>query len=179
MSRIGKQPIEIPSDVTVELLEDAVLVKGPKGSHSVHRSELINYLLEGITLTLTRVNETREARERHGLYRTLIANAIIGVTKGFEKTLEVLGVGYRVAVKGNIIDLSVGFSHPVHIDIPKGISAKVEGQKLTLMGISKELVGQFSAQIRSIRKPEPYKGKGIRYEGEHVRRKAGKSGSKG
>ena len=123
--------------------------------------------------------ETRESRAQHGLRRTLLANCIEGVTKGFSKTLEVIGVGYRVAVKGNVIELQVGFSHPVLVELPAGLSAKVEGQKLTIMGADKVLVGEMAARIRRIRKPEPYKGKGIKYETETILRKAGKSGGKG
>lgn len=123
--------------------------------------------------------ETRESCSQHGLRRTLLANCIEGVTKGFSKTLEVIGVGYRVAVKGNVIELAVGFSHPVLVELPAGLSAKAEGQKLTISGADKELVGETAARIRRIRKPEPYKGKGIKYETETIRRKAGKSGGKG
>lgn len=179
MSRIGKMPIDIPSNVTLDFSDACITVKGPKGSIDVVRSSVLNYTKEENTVIITRAEETRISREQHGLRRTLLANAIEGVTKGFEKVLEVLGVGYRVAVKGNVIELAVGFSHPVIVDIPQGLSAKAEGQKLTIMGIVKEDVGQFAAKIRSIRKPEPYKGKGIRYEGEIIHRKAGKSSGKG
>ena len=175
MSRIGKMPIDIPSGVTLDFSDTGIVVKGPKGTLNVFRSPVLTYTQEECVVTITRTEETKISREQHGLQRTLLANAIEGVTKGFEKVLEVLGVGYRVAVKGNIIELSVGFSHPVVVDIPQGLSAKAEGQKLTIMGISKEDVGQFAAKIRSIRKPEPYKGKGIRFVGEQLRRKAGKS----
>lgn len=179
MSRIGKMPIDVPSSVTLDFSDEYITVKGPKGSIDVLRSSVLTYTKEENRIVITRAEETRQAREQHGLRRTLLANAIEGVTKGFEKVLEVLGVGYRVAVKGNVIELAVGFSHPVIVDIPEGLSAKAEGQKLTIIGISKENVGQFAAQIRSIRKPEPYKGKGIRYEGEVIHRKAGKSSGKG
>lgn len=179
MSRIGKMPIDVPTNVTVELLEASILIKGPKGTLTIFRSPVLDYIKEESTIRVSRVDESRLAREQHGLQRTLLANAIEGVTKGFERVLEVLGVGYRVAVKGNVIELAVGFSHPVIVEIPQGLSAKAEGQKLTIMGISKEDVGQFAAKVRAIRKPEPYKGKGIRYEGEVVHRKAGKSSGKG
>jgi large subunit ribosomal protein L6 len=129
-------------------------------------------------LTLSRLEESRQSRSQHGLRRTLLANCIEGVTKGFSKSLEVIGVGYRVAVKGNIIELAVGCSHPVLVELPDGLAAAVEGQVLTISGISKELVGEFSARIRRIRKPEPYKGKGIKYATEKIRRKVGKSGGK-
>ena len=142
-------------------------------------SSLLNYELTEGLLTITRKDDTRESNAQHGLRRTLVANCVEGVSKGFSKTLEVIGVGFKVAVKGNIIDLSVGFSHPVLIELPKGLEAKAEGNKLTISGIDKELVGEYAARIRRIRKPEPYKGKGIKYDNEIIRRKAGKSGGKG
>jgi len=179
MSRIGKLPIALPKGVEVKMGEHMVEVKGPKGSLTTPVCPLLNYELKDGQLTLTRVEESRHSRAQHGLRRTLLANCIEGVSKGFSKTLEVIGVGYKVAVKGNIIELSVGFSHPVLVELPKGLEAKAEGQKLTISGIDKELVGEMAARIRRIRKPEPYKGKGIKYENEVIRRKAGKSGAKG
>ncbi len=178
MSRIGKQPVAIPSGVEVKIGNEVVEVKGPKGTLTTPVCSCLNYAMENATVVLTRKEETRTARAQHGLRRTLLANCIDGVTKGFSKTLEVIGVGYKVAVKGSIVELGVGFSHPVIVDLPKGISATVEGQKLTLSGIDKELVGEVAASIRRIRKPEPYKGKGIKYETEIIRRKVGKSGGK-
>jgi len=178
MSRIGKLPIAIPSQVEVKVGADKITVKGPKGELSTPVSPLINYELKDGHLTLTRVDESRAANAQHGLRRTLLANCIEGVTKGFTKTLEVNGVGYRVAVKGHMIELALGFSHPVVVELPKGIEAKVDGQKLTLSGIDKEAVGEMAARIRRLRAPEPYKGKGIKYENEIIRRKAGKSGAK-
>ena len=179
MSRIGKLPLELPKGVEVKLGADVVEVKGPKGTLSTPRCSLLDYKLEDGHVTLPRLEETREARAQHGLRRTLLANCVEGVSKGFSKTLEVNGVGFKVAVKGSIIELSVGFSHPVLVDLPKGLEAKAEGQKLTISGIDKEQVGEMCARIRRIRKPEPYKGKGIKYETEIIRRKAGKSGAKG
>ena len=179
MSRIGKQPIELPKGVEVKLGEDMVEVKGPKGTLQTPICSLLNYELADGHLTITRKDDTRESNAQHGLRRTLIANCVEGVSKGFSKTLEVIGVGFKVAVKGNIIDLSVGYSHPVLLELPKGLEAKAEGTKLTISGIDKELVGEFAARIRRVREPEPYKGKGIRYENEIIRRKAGKSGGKG
>ena len=129
-------------------------------------------------VVLTRKNETRQASAQHGLRRTLLANCIEGVSKGYSKTLEVIGVGFKVAVKGSSIELAVGFSHPVVVDLPTGLEAKAEGNKLTVSGADKQLVGEFAASIRRIRKPEPYKGKGIKYENEQIRRKAGKSAGK-
>ncbi len=178
MSRIGKQPVSLPSGVEVKVGSDVVEVKGPKGVLTTPICAYLDYEVANGLVTLTRKEETRQARAQHGLRRTLIANCIEGVTKGFTKTLEVIGVGYKVAVKGNIVDLAVGFSHPVLFDLPKGITATAEGNKLTIAGIDKVQVGEVAAQIRRIRKPEPYKGKGIKYETEVIRRKVGKSGGK-
>ena len=179
MSRLGKQPIVLPKGVEVKLGEDMVEVKGPKGTLQTPMSSLLNYELTEGLLTITRKDDSRESNAQHGLRRTLVANCVEGVSKGFSKTLEVIGVGFKVAVKGNIVDLSVGFSHPVLIELPKGLEAKAEGTKLTISGIDKELVGEYAARIRRVRKPEPYKGKGIKYDNEIIRRKAGKSGGKG
>ena len=179
MSRIGKQPIELPKGVEVKLGEDMVEVKGPKGTLQTPICSLLNYEIADGHLTITRKDDTRESSAQHALRRTLIANCVEGVSKGFSKTLEVIGVGFKVAVKGNIIDLSVGYSHPVLLELPKGLEAKAEGTKLTISGIDKELVGEFAARVRRVREPEPYKGKGIKYENEIIRRKAGKSGGKG
>lgn len=178
MSRIGKQPIPIPSGVEVKIGSDVVEVKGPKGTLTTPVCSLLSYEIVEDKVVLTRSDETRQTRAQHGLRRTLLANCVDGVSKGFSKTLEVIGVGYKVAVKGDVVDLSVGFSHPVLIDLPAGISAKAEGTKLTITGIDKGLVGEVAASIRRVRKPEPYKGKGIKYENEQIRRKAGKSGGK-
>ena len=178
MSRIGKLPIAIPSGVEVKVGADVVEVKGAKAALTTPVCDLLSYEVADGHITLTRKAETRESRAQHGLRRTLLANCIEGVTKGFSKGLEVIGVGYRVAVKGNIIELSVGYSHPGLVERPDGIKAVVEGQVLTLSGIDKELVGEMAAKIRRIRKPEPYKGKGIKYVTETIRRKVGKSGGK-
>ena len=178
MSRIGKKPIELPKGVEVKLGQDMVEVKGPKGTLQTPICSLLNYELAEGSLTLTRKDETRESNAQHGLRRTLIANCVEGVSKGFSKTLEVIGVGFKVAVKGNMIDLSVGYSHPVLLELPKGLEAKAEGTKLTISGIDKELVGEFAARVRRVRQPEPYKGKGIKYDYETIRRKEGKTGAK-
>ena len=178
MSRIGKLPIPVPNGVEVKIGTDVVEVKGPKGSLSTPVCSLLKYELADGHVTLTRLGETRESRSQHGLRRSLLAHCMDGVTKGFSKALEVIGVGYRVAVKGNIIELAVGFSHPVVVELPAGIKAAVEGQVLTISGVDKELVGEMAARIRRIRKPEPYKGKGIKYVTETIRRKVGKSGGK-
>lgn len=172
-------PITLPGGVEVKLGSGKVEIKGPKGTLFTPMSDLLKYEVKDGQVTLTPVEDSRESGAQHGLRRTLLANCVEGVSKGFSKTMEVIGVGYKVAVKGNIIELALGFSHPVLVDLPKGLEAKVEGQKLTISGIDKELVGEMAARIRRLRKPEPYKGKGIRYENEVVRRKAGKSGAKG
>lgn len=178
MSRIGKLPVPVPAGVELKIGTDVVEVKGPKGSLTTPVCPLLTYELADGHVTLTRREETRESRAQHGLRRTLLANCIEGVTKGFSKALEVIGVGYRVAVKGNVVELAVGYSHPVIVDLPDGIKAVAEGQVLTLSGVDKELVGETAARIRRIRKPEPYKGKGIKYVTETIRRKVGKSGGK-
>ena len=178
MSRIGKREIELPAGVSVELAPEAVTVKGPKGQLSTPTHPKITYSLDEGKVQVARVDDTRLARAQHGLRRTLLANLIEGVSKGFTKTLEVIGVGYKVAVSGTTVNLSVGFSHPVDFKLPDGIEAKVEGNKLTLSGINKELLGETAARIRRVRPPEPFKGKGIKYDNEIIRRKAGKSGGK-
>jgi large subunit ribosomal protein L6 len=179
MSRIGKRPIPIPDKVTVTLDGRTVTVKGSKG-------ELKRTLPEGVTvkqvegeILVERVNESRLARERHGLCRTLVANMVEGVSKGYERKLEIQGVGYRAAVQGSNLNLNMGYSHPVLIEPPAGIAFAVEGNtNVTVSGIDKELVGNTAAKVRAVRPPEPYKGKGIRYQGEKVRRKVGKTGGK-
>jgi large subunit ribosomal protein L6 len=178
MSRIGRLPVPIPSGVEVKIGKDVVEVKGPKGTLTTPACPVLKYEAADGKVTLSPLEESRFAAAQFGLRRTLLANCVEGVTKGFSKTLEVVGVGYKVAVKGNIVDLSVGYSHPVLVELPKGISAVAEGQKLTLSGIDKELVGETAAKIRKLRKPEPYKGKGIKYDTETIRRKVGKSGGK-
>ena len=180
MSRIGRMPITVPAGVTVNVAEgNVVTVKGPKGelTQSLRPEMIIKQ--EGTTITVERPSDDKLHRSVHGLTRTLLHNMVVGVTEGCKKELDVNGVGYRVAVKGNVIELQVGFSHPVLVELPAGLSAKVEGQKLTIMGADKVLVGEMAARIRRIRKPEPYKGKGIKYETETILRKAGNSGGKG
>ncbi|HEV7128250.1 MAG TPA: 50S ribosomal protein L6 [Ktedonobacterales bacterium] len=181
MSRIGKAPIPVPAGVTVDLKPDrTVTVKGPKGT-------LVQQFEEGITIkqdagvvTVGRVDDSNRNRALHGLSRTLLANMVIGVTTGFTKALEINGVGYRVAKVGDHLVFQVGYSHPVQMDAPPGITFVVEGTtKLSVSGVDKQLVGQVAANIRSIRKPEPYKGKGIKYATEVIRRKAGKAGKVG
>lgn len=177
MSRIGRLPIEIPAGVDVSVAGSAVTVKGPKGELTVPVASPIQVSVENGQVLVSRPDDERESRSLHGLTRTLIANDIIGVTQGYSKGLEVVGTGYRVLAKGSDIEFALGFSHPVVVTPPAGVSFTVEGtNKLTVHGISKQAVGEVAANIRKIRKPEPYKGKGVRYAGEVVRRKAGKSG---
>ncbi|NQX04425.1 50S ribosomal protein L6 [Rathayibacter sp. VKM Ac-2856] len=177
MSRIGRLPIEIPAGVDVSVAGSVVTVKGPKGELTVPVASPIQVAVEGGQVLVSRPDDERESRSLHGLTRTLIANDIVGVTQGYSKGLEVVGTGYRVLVKGSDIEFALGFSHPVVVTPPAGISFTVEGNnKVTVHGISKQAVGEVAANIRKIRKPEPYKGKGVRYAGEVVRRKAGKSG---
>jgi large subunit ribosomal protein L6 len=177
MSRIGRLPIEIPAGVTVTADGQLVTVTGPKGELSLTVKSPIEAKVEEGQVLVTRPDDERESRSLHGLTRTLIANQIIGVTQGYTKGLEIVGTGYRVAQKGNSVEFALGFSHPVLVDPPAGISLTVDGNtKLTVSGIDKQAVGEVAANIRKIRKPEPYKGKGVRYAGEIVRRKAGKSG---
>lgn len=179
MSRIGKRPITLPTKVTVEINGQNVAVKGPKGSLDWTLSPLIKINQEGNILTVETVNSSRVARQLHGLSRTLVANMVEGVDKGFEKKLEIIGVGYRAQAQGSKLTLNVGYSKPVEMDMPEGIQVAVEKNTLvTISGINKELVGNVAAKIRDVRPPEPYKGKGIRYQGEAVRRKAGKTGKK-
>jgi len=177
MSRIGRLPIEIPSGVDVKVDGRTVTVKGPKGELSLSVAEPIEVKVEDGQVLVTRPDDERESRSLHGLTRTLINNNVVGATQGYAKGLEVVGTGYRVAQKGQGVEFALGFSHPVQVDPPAGITFAVEGNnKLTVSGIDKQQVGEVAASIRKIKKPEPYKGKGIRYAGEVVRRKAGKAG---
>ena len=176
MSRIGKMPVEIPAGVEVNINGQDVSVKGPKGTLSMSVSEPITAKVDGATVVVTRPDDERMSRSLHGLTRTLIANMVEGVTNGYSKVLEIQGTGYRVNQKGNGLEFQLGFSHPVNVDPPEGITFKVEGNRVTVEGISKQQVGEVAANLRKIRPPEPYKGKGVRYLGENVRRKVGKAG---
>jgi large subunit ribosomal protein L6 len=178
MSRIGRLPIPVPADVEVSIDGQDVTVKGPKGtlSHTVADPIRIERSEDG-TLTVTRPDDNRVSRSLHGLSRTLVANMVTGVTQGYSKSLEIVGVGYRVTAKGDALEFALGFSHPVLIEPPQGISFSVEAPtRFSVSGIDKQQVGEVAANIRKLRKPEPYKGKGIRYAGEAVRRKVGKAG---
>jgi large subunit ribosomal protein L6 len=177
MSRIGRLPIDIPTGVDVTVDGLAVTVKGPKGELALTVASPIEVKVEDNQVLVTRPDDERESRSLHGLTRSLIANQIIGVTQGYTKGLEIVGTGYRVAQKGSSVEFALGFSHPVTVEPPAGITLTVEGNnKITVAGIDKQAVGETAANIRKIKKPEPYKGKGIRYAGEVVRRKAGKAG---
>jgi large subunit ribosomal protein L6 len=176
MSRIGKQPIELPSGVNVTIEPDLITVAGSKGSLTQSTLPGIQVSQNDGVLTVSRENDESENRARHGLMRSLIYNMVQGVSQGFEKKLEVNGVGFRVAMAGSDLRMSLGFSHEVIYPIPQGITAKVDQNTITVSGISKQQVGQAAAEIRSLRKPEPYKGKGIKYADERIIRKAGKSG---
>lgn len=180
MSRIGRMPIAVPQGVTLKIEGNLVSVKGPKGelSRNIHPDMILEF--DGSVLNVKRPSDQKEHRALHGLSRTLINNMVTGVTKGFTKNLEIAGVGYRAAKSGAKLNLTLGFSHPVEVDPPKGITIDVPApNKIVISGIDKEAVGALAAQIRGYREPEPYKGKGIKYEGEVVRRKVGKAGGKG
>jgi large subunit ribosomal protein L6 len=179
MSRIGKRPITVPPKVSVTINEQHVVVKGPKGELSRTLPAEVEVSQEGETILVKRRNESRAARQRHGLSRTLVANMVEGVSQGFQRRLEIQGVGYRAQVQGRNLTLNVGYSNPVQIVPPDGIQLAVENNtNVVISGIDKEVVGNIAARIRAVRPPEPYKGKGIRYAGEAVRRKVGKSGKK-
>ena len=180
MSRIGKAPIPLPDKVSVSLHGLAVTVKGPKGELSRTLPDGVQISQDGNTLVVRPTSETRRSRERHGLCRTLVANMVEGVSTGYRKELEINGVGYRAAKAGSKLTLALGYSHPIEINPPAGITFEVDGQtKVSVLGHDKELVGQIAAEIRSLRKPEPYKGKGVKYANEVIRRKAGKAGKVG
>ncbi len=176
MSRIGKLPIKIPSGVTITVDPNEVTVTGPKGTLSQFSMEGINVAQKDQELLVTRANDEPKIRSKHGLTRSLINNMVVGVTDGFSKQLELNGVGYRVALAGAGLKLNLGFSHEVNYALPAGITAKVEQNIITITGISKQQVGQVAAEIRALKKPEPYKGKGLKYVGERIIRKSGKSG---
>ena len=179
MSRIGRMPIAIPAGVTVDIAENnKVTVKGPKGTLERVLPSEMEIKLEGAEVVVSRPNDLKKMKSLHGLTRTLIHNMVVGVTDGYAKKLEVNGVGYRAAKAGKKLTLSLGYSHPVEMEDPEGIETVVEGNIITVKGIDKEKVGQFAAEIRDKRRPEPYKGKGIKYVDETIRRKVGKTGKK-
>ena len=175
MSRIGNRKLVIPEGVTITEENNVVTVKGPKGELTTKLDENITIKVEGNTLEVLRSNDNTNTKTMHGTINALINNMMTGVTKGFEKGLEIIGVGYRFTLKGNVLVISAGYSHPVEMEIPEGITVEVPSNtEVTVKGIDKVLVGEFAANIRKVRQPEPYKGKGIRYKDEHVRRKEGK-----
>ena len=177
MSRIGKNPIDIPSGVEVKLNGNVVEVKGPKGSLQTELDPRIDVAVEDNQVIVTRPNDNKDIRALHGLYRTLIANNIEGVVNGYEKKLEIIGTGYRAQKQGKKLNLNLGHSHPIELEDPEGIEVEVPSNtEITVKGIDKQKVGAYAAKIRSFRSPEPYKGKGIRYVDEYVRRKVGKTG---
>ena len=178
MSRIGKLPIPIPQGVEIDMRDERIEVKGPKGSLSVIRYPFVDYVQENGHIHLHIKSESKVVRSQYGLRRTLLNNAVLGVSSGFEKGLELVGVGYRVQVQGDTVELNVGYSQPKKVKLPAEISARAEGNKVFVSGIDKELVGEVAARIRRVRPPEPYKGKGIKYIDEQIRRKAGKSAKK-
>ena len=176
MSRVGKLPIAIPSGVTITLDPDTIKVTGSKGELSIPQLDGITVKQEDNELTVARANDEPKVRAKHGLQRALINNMVAGVTEGFSKKLEVNGVGFRVALAGSDLKMNLGFSHEVVYHLPQGVTATVEQNKITITGIDKQQVGQVAAEIRALKKPEPYKGKGIKYEDERIIRKSGKSG---
>jgi len=177
MSRIGRKPISIPNGVDVKILDQSVWVKGPKGELTQGVPNEMKVELEGKELTVKRPSDERHFRALHGTLRNEIMNMIVGVTKGYEKVLEISGVGFRAALQGRNLTLNLGYSHPVNFELPKGVDAQVDKQTIvTVRGVDRNLVGQTAANIRGLRVPEPYKGKGIKYKDEHIRRKEGKTG---
>jgi large subunit ribosomal protein L6 len=176
MSRIGKLPVQVPSGVTITVDKDEIKVTGPKGELTQFTMPGVTVKQEGDEMLVTRVNDEPVNRSKHGLMRSLIYNMVKGVTEGFSKKLEINGVGFRVALAGADLKMNLGFSHDVIYKVPQGVTAAVEQNTITISGISKQQVGQVAAEIRALKKPEPYKGKGIKYEGEHIIRKSGKSG---
>ncbi|MDX2775938.1 50S ribosomal protein L6 [Streptomyces caniscabiei] len=176
MSRIGKLPIDVPAGVTITVDSDVITVKGPKGELTVPHLSDVTVTLDGTQAIVTRKDDERIAKAQHGLQRALLFNAVTGVTKGFEKKLEVNGVGFRVAMSGDTLEMALGFSHPVKYKAPAGVTITTNKMEITVSGIDKQAVGQVAAEIRALKKPEPYKGKGIKYADEVILRKAGKAG---
>ena len=183
MSRIGNKPINIPEGVTIEIKNDVVITKGPKGEFSQKVNPDFEIKQEEDKIIVKRPSDTKAHKSEHGLYRSLINNAVIGVVEGYKKQLELVGVGYKASAQNNVLELSLGYSHNIHFGVPEEIKVSAESPKgkspvITIEGIDKQLIGQVAAKIRSFRKPEPYKGKGVRFVGEEIRRKAGKTAAK-
>ena len=177
MSRIGKKPIQIPKGVTIDLKDDLLKIKGPKGGLERKIHPKVSLQIEDDHILVAVEDESRETRALHGLFGALITNMVTGVSQGFERVLEIVGIGYRAELSGNVATFHLGYSHPIKYELPKGIEAKIERTRITLSGIDNEILGMTAAKIRSFRKPEPYKGKGIKYIDEYIRRKAGKTGA--
>ncbi len=178
MSRIGKKPIQIPKGVTIDLKNDLLSIKGPKGDLQRKIHPKISLQMDDGQILISVEDGDRETRALHGLYGALIANMVTGVSEGFERVLEIVGIGYRAELSGGVATFHLGYSHPITYELPKGVDAKIEKTKITLTSIDKEALGMTAAKIRSFRKPEPYKGKGIKYAEEYIKRKAGKTGAK-
>jgi len=178
MSRIGKKPIQIPKGVTIDLKDDLLKIKGPKGELERKIHPKVSLQIDDGQILISVEEEGRETRALHGLFGALIANMVTGVSEGFERVLEIVGIGYRAELSGSEVTFHLGYSHPITYELPKGVDAKIEKTKITLTGIDKETLGMTAAKIRSFRKPEPYKGKGIKYAEEYIKRKAGKTGAK-
>ena len=178
MSRIGRQPIDVPTTVKLDITDTSVTATGPKGELTTKVMPGLSAALDGQVLTVTKVLDNDDTQRTFGLQRTLINNIVVGVSQGYERKLEINGVGFRASVAGTTLNMTLGFSHPVVFALPTGVEAKVERNVITLTGADKQQVGQVAANIRSLKKPEPYKGKGIKYAEEHIRRKAGKAASK-
>ena len=183
MSRIGKLPVAIPAGVKVSVTDSLITVEGPKGTLTQAVNPIISVNVEGNTVHVTRPNDEKEARSMHGLYRALIHNMVVGVSEGYKKTLELVGVGYRVENQGNLIQFALGYTHPIYLMLPPEVKVETKSERnqnplVILESADKQLLGQICAKIRSFRKPEPYKGKGVKFQGEVIRRKAGKSAGK-
>ena len=178
MSRIGKIPVKVPQGVKVSFQDEIITVEGPKGKLTQKYHPVISFEVKDGEISVSRGNEEKQTKAFHGLYRNLLNNMVTGVSAGFTKTLVITGVGYKADVQGKLLVMSLGFSNDIYVGIPDGINVAVDGSKLSVSGIDKQQVGEFASQVRKLRKPEPYKGKGIRYGNEHIRRKVGKSGVK-
>ena len=178
MSRIGKIPVKVPQGVKVSFANDVLTVEGPKGKLSQKYNPVISFEDKGAEIIVTRENEEKQTKAYHGLYRSLLNNMVTGVSSGFNRVLVITGVGYKAEIQGNILVLSLGYSSDIYVGIPEGLTVTADGGRVTVSGIDKQRVGELASQIRKLRPPEPYKGKGIRYEDEYVRRKVGKSGVK-
>jgi len=178
MSRIGKIPVKVPQGVKVDFIDGIITVEGPKGKLTQKYHSCISFEPQSEEIIVNRCDEQKQTKAFHGLYRNLLNNMVTGVSTGFSKTLVITGVGYKADVQGKLLVMSLGYSNDIYVGIPEGLSVAADGSKVTVSGIDKQRVGEFAAQVRKLRKPEPYKGKGIRYENEQIRRKVGKSGVK-